>query len=53
MSRQEAVNEARKVGRVVARWKPHFKAVGMTAAEIDRLAAWIDRPALLDQRRGL
>lgn len=53
MSRQEAVNEARKVARVVARWKPHFKAVGMTAAEIDRLAAWIDRPALLDQRRGL
>lgn len=53
MTRQEAVNDARKVARAVARWGTHFKAAGMARREIEALAAWIDRPFLMEQRLGL
>lgn len=53
MNRQEAVNEARGVAKVVEQWKPHFKAAGMDRAGIDSLAHWIDRPQLMEQRSGL
>jgi serine/threonine-protein kinase HipA len=46
-----ANREARKVARVVERWKEHFRTCGVTRADIDLYAAQIDRPFLADQRK--
>jgi serine/threonine-protein kinase HipA len=53
MNRQEAIDEAGTVAKVVDDWMAHFKATGMKDPEIESLASWIDRPALLEQRRAL
>ena len=38
------------VARVVARWREHFVACGVTQADIAMLAEQIDRPFLREQR---
>lgn len=46
----EAVGEARKVAEAVDGWKTHFRDCGVTAADINRLATWVDGPHLGAQR---
>jgi len=48
-----AVEEARKVARVVDAWQAHFAAKGLSATVIRELALHIDRPFLLEQRQSL
>ena len=50
LKKDEAVQEARVVARVVGAWKEHFTACGVTAADIELYAEQIDRPFLRDQR---
>jgi serine/threonine-protein kinase HipA len=50
LTRNEAVNEVRRVVRVVDDWKEHFAACGVTAADIDLYAQHLDRPFLKEQR---
>jgi serine/threonine-protein kinase HipA len=49
----EALAEARGVARGVEQWRAHFKKQGVNAKDIEALAAQIDGPALLPQRRAL
>jgi len=51
LTRDDSVKEVRAVGRVVAGWKKHFRACGVTAGDIEQHAQQIDRPFLRDQRR--
>ena len=53
LSRQEAVDEAKAVARVVETWYAHFKLSALGSATLDELTACIDRPALIEQRRTL
>lgn len=46
----EAAAEVRKVAAVASGWKEHFRACGVTAADIDQYAEQIDRPFLRHQR---
>lgn len=46
----EAAAEVRKVAAVTSGWKEHFRACGVTAADIDQYAEQIDRPFLRQQR---
>jgi serine/threonine-protein kinase HipA len=46
----EAVTEVRRVARVVSGWKAHFRACGVSAADIELYAEQIDRPFLREQR---
>ncbi len=48
-----AIAKARQVAQVVEGWVKHFAARILTHAHIGELAAHIDRPALLEQRRSL
>jgi len=50
LTRKSAENEVRAVVRIVDEWKQHFKAMGVTAGDIDLYAEQIDRPFLADQR---
>ena len=50
LKREEAVQEAKAVARVVSAWREHFAACGVTAADIALYAEQIDRPYLRDQR---
>jgi serine/threonine-protein kinase HipA len=50
---QAAVDEARKVARVVDAWQTHFAEMGLNAAILKELASHIDRPFLLKQRQAL
>jgi len=50
LTRNEAVNEVRRVVRVVDGWREHFAACGVTAADVDLYAQHIDRPFLKEQR---
>ncbi|MDA8327860.1 MAG: HipA domain-containing protein [Betaproteobacteria bacterium] len=50
---QAAVDEARKVARVVDSWQNHFAEKGLGAAVLDALSTHIDRPFLLKQRQAL
>lgn len=50
---QAAVDEARKVARVVDSWQSHFAEMGLSAAILKELASHIDRPFLLKQRQAL
>lgn len=52
LSRDQAVAEVRRVIAVVAGWSAHFAACGVSAGDIELLAAAIDRPALRGQREG-
>jgi serine/threonine-protein kinase HipA len=51
LSKDQAVAEVRRVIAVVAGWPAHFAGLGVTAGDIELLAAAIDRPTLLEQRR--
>ena len=48
----DATDEIAKVIAVVGRWLKHFKACGVTRADIDSLAQRIDGDELRAQRRG-
>lgn len=50
LNRDQAVAEVRRVIAAVADWAAHFAACGVSAGDIELLAAAIDRPALRDQR---
>jgi len=50
LTAQQARREAASVAAVVARWKEHFAAAGVTAGDIGLYADQIDRPFLRDQR---
>lgn len=51
LSRQHAAEEATRIIQVVNGWKAHFAAHGVSVADIDALAGYIDGDALLSQRR--
>ena len=46
----EAQREIATVARVVAGWRQHFRATGVSEGDIELLAEYIDRPFLCDQR---
>jgi hypothetical protein len=48
----EAVAEIARVVRCVDGWEQHFKAMGVSSSDLQQLAAQIDRPFLLEQRRA-
>ncbi|QHE88379.1 type II toxin-antitoxin system HipA family toxin [Hydrogenophaga sp. BPS33] len=50
LKRPQAVAEIKRVCGAVAGWKAHFAQIGVSAADIESLAAQIDRPFLRDQR---
>jgi serine/threonine-protein kinase HipA len=50
LTKDQAVEELRRVVRVVDTWKEHFAACGVTPGDIDLYAQHIDRPFLADQR---
>lgn len=52
IKRPRAIELVRQVARVVDRWTPHFVAHGVCAADMEALAASIDRPALKQQRQA-
>ncbi len=47
---QDARDEVRTVAAVVDGWRDHFVACGVSASDIDLLAAQIDRPEWVSQR---
>lgn len=49
----EALEEAVRVARAVHGWKDHFQRAGASPRDIDRLAQFIDRDGLLDERNAL
>jgi serine/threonine-protein kinase HipA len=53
LRRDQAVRETRRVVDVIARWKKHFAACGVTRGDLAALAEQIDRPFLMQQRREL
>ncbi len=50
LKRDEAANEVAEVAAVVAGWKAHFAACGVSARDIDLYTEQIDRPFLKAQR---
>jgi serine/threonine-protein kinase HipA len=52
LSRRDAEAQVREVAAVVAGWKSHFVAAGVSPSDIESLAQQIDRPFLADQRRA-
>jgi serine/threonine-protein kinase HipA len=52
LKKSEAVAQVKRVCDTVAGWQAHFARLGVSAADIESLAAQIDRPFLRDQRRG-
>jgi serine/threonine-protein kinase HipA len=50
LSKDEAVDEMRRVVHVVDGWKEHFLECGVTVTDVDLYAEHIDRPFLADQR---
>lgn len=48
-----AVEEARKVARVVDAWRKHFAAAELGPTALEALSLHIDRPFLLEQRQAL
>lgn len=50
LKQAEALVQVKRVCHVVAGWQAHFAQAGVSAADIDSLAAQIDRPFLRDQR---
>ncbi|MEN9891854.1 MAG: hypothetical protein RLY78_2149 [Pseudomonadota bacterium] len=51
LTRAQAEAQLRQVVAVVDGWQAHFRAAGVTEADIDSLARQIDRPALAEPRR--
>lgn len=52
LKRPRALELVREVARVVDAWASHFVAHGVCAADMEALAASIDRPALKQQRQA-
>ena len=52
LKKDEATEEARRVCRVVGRWRRHFSGCGVSRHDIEMLAEQIDRPFLRGQREG-
>lgn len=52
LKKDEAVAQVRQVCAAVAGWRAHFEAAGVSAADLEVLAAQIDRPFLLRQRQA-
>jgi len=50
LTKDEALEEMRRVVHVVDGWKEHFAQCGVTAGDIDMYAQYIDRPFLMEQR---
>jgi serine/threonine-protein kinase HipA len=53
LDEDEAVREARRVARVVAKWSAHFASCDVARGDIEIYAQQIDRPLLRDQRSEL
>lgn len=51
LTKEQALQEIGKVANCVDRWMQHFKKCGVSDADMDMLAAQIDRPFLREQRR--
>ncbi len=51
ITRQRAIGLFQQVARVVDGWKEHFIAMGVGAADMEMLAASIDRDPLRTQRK--
>ena len=51
LDRTRAIDEVRKVARVVDTWQTHFEGAGVTRGDLGSLAGQIDRPFLRDQRQ--
>ncbi len=52
LKRDAAAAEVRMIAAVVNGWKEHFRACGVTAADIEQYAEQIDRPFLREQREA-
>jgi serine/threonine-protein kinase HipA len=52
LKKDEAIDQVKRVCKVVADWKEHFARAGARAADIESLADQIDRPFLLNQRKS-
>lgn len=52
LDKDEARKQVRRVCKVISGWKQHFAHAHVSAADIESLAAQIDRPFLLDQRKA-
>lgn len=52
LSPLEAANAVLKIIAVVNEWQSHFRSVGVTQADITEIAALVDAPDLLAQRRS-
>ncbi len=50
LKKKEAIAQVQRVCETVAGWKTHFAQAGVSPADIESLAAQIDRPFLKDQR---
>lgn len=50
LQKAEAAAEVRRVVKVVASWRAHFAACGVSAGDVALLAEQLDRPFLKDQR---
>ena len=48
----EAAAEISRIARCVDGWAAHYKAAGVSDSDLAQLAAQIDRPFLLQQRRA-
>jgi serine/threonine-protein kinase HipA len=51
LSKDEAAQQLRQVAKVVAGWQKHFRGCGVSQADVDKLADYIDGRHLLEQRR--
>jgi serine/threonine-protein kinase HipA len=50
LGEKQAVEQVRRVARVVAGWRHHFAGCGVARRDVELLAEQIDRPFLADQR---
>jgi serine/threonine-protein kinase HipA len=53
LKKNAALQEVRRVCKVVAGWRAHFVQAGVSDVDIESLAGQIDRPFLRDQRRAI
>lgn len=53
LNRPQALKEAQQVAEAVSHWRAHFEMSGVAAKDLETLAAFIDRPYLLEQRAAL
>jgi serine/threonine-protein kinase HipA len=51
LTRARAIELIQEVAHTVSQWQAHFIACGVSAADVELLAASIDRPALKLQRQ--